>query len=41
MRKKRERRNEREDRREQRAKDREEGKRWNWRKPLDIFKKQD
>jgi hypothetical protein len=41
MRKKRTRRNAREDRREQRERDIESGKRWNWRKPLDYFKKRD
>jgi hypothetical protein len=39
MRKKRERHNAREERKAQRAEDRESGKRWNWRKPLDVFKK--
>jgi hypothetical protein len=41
MRRKRERRNEREDRREQRTEERERGERWDWRKPLHIFKKKD
>jgi hypothetical protein len=41
MRKKKARRNAREDRREQRERDIESGKRWNWRKPLDYFKKRD
>ena len=41
MRRKRARRNEREDRKEQRAKERENGERWNWRKPFDFKKKED
>jgi hypothetical protein len=41
MRRKRAREKERAERKEQHAKEREEGTRWNWKKPLDVFKKKE